>query len=56
MKTYEELSLHEKIQLKQVGINIHGKKWHMEKPNILKKLNELSICILLNNKQNIIIK
>jgi len=48
MKTYNELSVHEKIQIKQVGINLHGKRWHIAKPDFLKKLNEIDICILLS--------
>jgi hypothetical protein len=48
MKNYFELSVHEKINLKQHAINIHGKKWHTLKPDFLKKLNPLQIHSILN--------
>ena len=48
MKTYHQLSVHEKIQIKQHAINLYGKRWHIAKPDFLNKLNELHICYLLS--------
>lgn len=48
MKTYYQLSIHEKIQIKQYAINLYGKRWHTPKPDFLNKLNELQICYLIS--------
>lgn len=48
MKTYNDLSVHEKIHIKQIAINLHGKRWHVATPDFLNKLNELHICYLLS--------
>lgn len=48
MKTYKDLSVNEKIQIKQHAINLYGKRWHTGKPNFISKLNELQIHTILN--------
>lgn len=48
MKNYFELSIHEKINLKQYVIVLNGKRWHTLKPDFLKKLNVLQIHSILN--------
>ncbi len=48
MKKYNQLLMHEKIQIKQYAISIHGKRWHTSKPNFISKLNELQIHTILN--------
>jgi len=48
MKKYTDLSINDKINLKQSFINLNGKRAHFKKPNDLQKLNELQIHSLLN--------
>lgn len=48
MKTYFELSVHQKIYLKQSAIKIYGHGWHTERPDFLKRLNILQIHTILN--------
>mgnify|MGYP003648443725 CR=1 FL=1 len=48
MKIYLDLSVHDKINIKQYAINVHGKRWHTQKPNFLIKLNKLEIHTILN--------
>lgn len=48
MKKYIQLSVHEKIQIKQYAINVHGKRWHTSVPNFINRLNELQIHTILN--------
>jgi len=48
MKNYNQLGIHEKIQIKQHAINVYGKRWHTMKPNFISKLNELQIFTILN--------
>ena len=48
MKKYNQLSTHEKIQIKQHAINVYGKRWHTLIPNFISKLNELQIHTILN--------
>ena len=48
MRTWNELSINEKIQIKQRGINVYGKRYHVRKPDFWKKLNELEINMLLS--------
>ena len=47
-KKYNELSVNEKIQIKQYAIDKNGKRWHIIKPDYLNKLNELQIYTILN--------
>ena len=50
MKTYKDLNLNEKINLKQYAINLSGnKRAHFFKPNDQKKLNELQINYALSD-------
>lgn len=48
MKGYKDLSVHEKINIKQHAINIYGKRWHTNRPDFISKLNELGIHYILN--------
>jgi hypothetical protein len=48
MKNYSELTVNDKINLKQRFIDINGKRAHLNKPNQLKTLNELQIHTILN--------
>ena len=48
MKQYTQLSVHEKIQIKQHAINLYGKRWHTAVPNFINRLNELQIHSILN--------
>ena len=48
MKNYFQLSINDKINLKQAFINTNGKRAHFKKPNELKKLNQLQIHTILN--------
>ena len=48
LPTYEELSVIEKIYLKQCAINVNGKNSHFKKPNELNTLNVLQINYLLS--------
>ena len=48
MKKYNELTIQQKIQIKQHAMSIYGKRWHTSKPNFLSKLNELQIHYILN--------
>jgi hypothetical protein len=48
MKTYKELTVHQKIYIKQYAISVHGKRWHTAKPNFISKLNQLQIHTILN--------
>ena len=48
MKKYNELTVIEKIYIKQVAMKIHGKRLHYPKPNYLNRLNELQIITILS--------
>ena len=48
MKKYIDLSIHEKISIKQYAITLYGYKWHTLKPNYISKLNELNIYTILS--------
>lgn len=50
MRTYKDLTIHEKIQIKQHAINLNGKRWHTRKPNFIAKLNELQIISILSRE------
>lgn len=47
LKTYQELSINEKIYIKQHAMNLWGKRIHYSKPNFLNKLNVLQIISIL---------
>ncbi len=44
---WENLTAHEKINVKQHAIDLHGKRWHTSKPNFCSKLNYLQIYTIL---------
>ena len=48
MKHYWDLSIIEKIYIKQLAIEMWGKRLHYKKPDFLNMLNELQINYLLN--------
>lgn len=48
MKTYNELNVQEKINIKQHAMNVYGKRWHTSKPNHIAVLNELQINSILS--------
>jgi len=48
MRTYEQLTINEKIHIKQIAINLHGKRIHYAKPNELKRLDELQVNFILS--------
>lgn len=48
MKNYLDLNVHERINIKQHAINVHGKRWHTAKPNFLCGLNQLQIISILS--------
>ena len=48
LKNYKDLSVHEKINIKQYAINVYGKRWHTEKPNFISKLKELQISSIFS--------
>jgi hypothetical protein len=48
MKTWNQLSINQKLTIKQRGMDLYGKIYHTNKPNFWKKLNEVDIHILLN--------
>lgn len=48
MKNWNELSIIEKIYVKQHGINVYGRRYHVSKPDFWKKLNELQINLVLS--------
>lgn len=48
MKKYNELTVIEKIYIKQVAMKKNGKRLHYKKPNYLSCLNELQIITLLS--------
>jgi hypothetical protein len=52
MKQYHELTIHEKLQLKQYAIDIRGKRWHAPKPNFLSCWNELQIWWVIGDNYN----
>lgn len=52
MKQYHELTIHEKLQLKQYAIDTKGKRWHTSKPNFLSCWNELQIWWVIGNNYN----
>jgi hypothetical protein len=47
MRKYKDLTIHEKIQIKQHAINLYGKRWHTMKPDFISCLNELQIISIL---------
>lgn len=48
MRKWNELTVNEKISIKQYAIDIYGKRWHTAKPDFCDKLNELQIHSILN--------
>ena len=40
---WENLTVHEKINVKQYAIDFYGKRWHTSKPNFCSKLNQLEL-------------
>ena len=48
MKGYKDLNVHEKINIKQHAMNVHGKRWHTNRPDFISILNELQIHSILN--------
>lgn len=42
------LTIHDKINIKQYAINVHGKRWHTNKPNFINKLNQLQLIYILS--------
>ncbi len=44
---WSNLSVQQKINVKQYAINIYGKRWHTIKPNFCSKLNELELYSIL---------
>lgn len=50
LRQYFELSVNEKIQIKQHAMNLYGKRWHTEKPDFLSRLNELQIVSILTRR------
>jgi len=48
MRNWIELSVHEKINIKQYAIDVYGKRWHTSKPDFCKKLNELQIHYIIS--------
>lgn len=48
MKKYSQLNINEKLQIKQHAINLYGKRWHINRPDFLNKLNELQIITILS--------
>jgi hypothetical protein len=47
MKNWFELSINEKLIIKQYAMDIHGKRWHTSKPDFCSKLNVLQINYIL---------
>jgi hypothetical protein len=45
---WENLTVHEKINVKQHAIDFYGKRWHTSKPNFCSKLNQLELCTILS--------
>ena len=52
MKNYNwsNLSVQQKINVKQYAINLYGKRWHTSKPNFCSKLNYLEIYSILHSQ------
>jgi hypothetical protein len=48
MKTWNQLSINQKLTIKQRGMDLYGKRYHANKPNFWKKLNEIDIQLLLS--------
>lgn len=50
IKDYEwkNLSVHQKINVKQHAINVYGKRWHTIKPNFCERLNSLQLYSIVS--------
>lgn len=48
MKTYLELPINDRINIKQHAINVHGKMWHPYSFTMLIKLSQISIIYILS--------
>lgn len=48
MKTYSELSINQKLQIKLYAMNVCGKRWHSCRPDFISSLNELQINYILS--------
>lgn len=48
MKTWNQLSINQKLTIKQRGMDVYGKRYHANNPNFWNRLNEIQIHILLN--------
>jgi len=45
---WSNLSVHQKINVKQYAIDLHGKRWHTLLPNFCNRLNELQLYTILS--------
>lgn len=48
MKKYAELTVINKIHVKQFAINFYGQRWHTSKPNFCNRLSETQVCSVLS--------
>lgn len=49
MKQYSQLTMHEKLQIKQYAMKVYGKRWHTPKPDFCGRLNEHQIISILSD-------
>ena len=47
-KQWSELSITDKINVKQFAMDRHGKRWHTSRPNFCAKLNELQLYTIIS--------
>ena len=46
--TWENLSVQQKINVKQHAMDLHGKRWHTANPNFCRRLNYLQLYSILS--------
>ena len=44
---YDKLSIHQRLTIKQHGMDTFGKRWHMRNAGHLRKLNQLQILSII---------
>ena len=48
MRNWEQLSVHERINVKQYAIKVYGKQWHTPNPNFCGRLDEIQLHSILS--------
>jgi hypothetical protein len=51
-RTWFELTINEKLSIKQTAMKVHGKRVHWKRPDHCNRLNELQVHSILSEYKN----